>query len=400
MSPIQATSSSLPIIVNGYYGYDNLGDEAILESIIQWFATRDDVHPVVMSSNPKATADAYGVDAFPRANLWHLIRRLPGSPVILQGGGGLLQDVTSARSLAYYLSIQLAGFVTGRRVVIFAQGIGPLEGEFSPWFVGGFLSHCDLVILRDFTSYSFAQARMPVDADIRLMGDAALTLEPADPDHIDDIFLQENLDLLEKPLFAFALKGSIKDRRQITSLARAIDIAYESLDCGIALFPFHHPSDVQYAEAIRDMVKEKDYCSVVKGKYRPAEVLGLIGKCDLVVGMRLHSLVFAASRGIPFVPVSYDPKIDEFAGEFGMKPAVHTPLIGPERLVEAIEDAWEFRGRIKTRVTQGMARLRQRTMDGYNALGEYFDRLELRKLGLARTAKKRSKKKQAGSPGH
>ncbi|HDS31201.1 MAG TPA: hypothetical protein ENN67_09175, partial [Firmicutes bacterium] len=311
----------------------------------------------------------------------------------LQGGGGLLQDVTSSRSLAYYLSIQLAGFITGRRVIIFGQGIGPLEGELSPWFVGGFLSHCDLVIVRDFKSYAFAQSRMPITADVRLMADPALLLEPADQDRVDDIFLQENLDLLGKPLFACTLKGPLKDRRQITSLARAIDIACDTLDCGIALLPFHHPSDLEYAEAIHALVKDKEYCSVVKGKYSPSEMLGLIGKFDLVVGMRLHSLIFAANRAVPFVPVSYDPKIDEFAGEFGMKPAVHTPLIGPERLVEAIEDAWEFRGRIKTRITEGMTKLAKRASDGFEGLGEYFDRLNLWKLGMLREMKDRSRRK-------
>ncbi len=395
MSPISETASSLPVIINGYYGFDNLGDEAILESITQWFATRDDVHPSVMSNDPVATHDAYGVDAFPRANFWQLMRRIFASPVLLQGGGGLLQDVTSTRSLVYYLGVQLAGFVTGRKVVVFGQGIGPLEAEFSPWFVGGFLTHCDLVLLRDFRSYSFAQARLPVNAPIHLMADAALVLEPADTDTVEDIFLQENVDLLGRPLLAFAVRGSMRDRRQITALARTIDMTTGVLGGGVVLIPFHHPDDLQYAEAVWSMVDDKDACSIVKGKYRPGEVLGLIGKCDLVIGMRLHSLVFAANRGIPFVPVSYDPKVDDFASEFGMKPAVHTPLIGPERLVDAIEDAYEFRGRIKTKVTQGTSRLRKRTREGFEIMGEYLDSLRLKRLGLSKMARL-SKKRVEG----
>jgi len=221
------------------------------------------------------------------------------------------------------------------------------------------------------------------------MADAALILDSADPDRVEDIFLQENMDLVGEPLVAFCVKGPMKDRRQITAIARAIDMTTSELGGGVSLIPFHHPVDVEYAEAVKAMVQEQDSVQIIKGKYNPAEVLGLIGKCDLVVGMRLHSLIFAANRGVPFIPVSYDPKIDEFAGEFGMKPAVHVPLIGPEMLFDAIADTYEVRGRIKTRITETTGRLRERTMVGFNALGEFLDSLELKKVVMLRAKKRR-----------
>jgi L-malate glycosyltransferase len=390
MSPITSTSSSLPVLISGYYGFDNTGDEAILQSILQWFESRDDIHPVVLSADPKATFDAYGVDSIRRTSLLAILRRLFGSPVLIQGGGGLLQDSTSFKSLTYYLAIMFLGFITSRRVLAFAQGIGPLEGEFSPYLVGEFLGQCDLVCVRDFKSYAFCQSRLPLTTPLTLMADAALLLKPADPGRVEDIFLQENIDLVGKPLIGFSLKGPMKDRRQITSLARAIDMVNRNLDGGVALIPFHHPMDLEYAEAVRAMCEDKDSVAIVKGKYHPDEVLGLIGKFDLLVGMRLHSLIFAANRGVPFVPVSYDPKIDEFSGEFQIKPAVHTPLVGPEMLTEAIEETWENRGRIKAKIGQGVARLQVRTQDGFNALGRFMDSLELRRIGYRKMVKRQS----------
>ncbi|MCX6645746.1 MAG: polysaccharide pyruvyl transferase CsaB, partial [bacterium] len=371
MSPKNETSSTLPVLISGYYGFDNLGDEAILESILQWFDKRDDVHPVVLSNDPMATFDAYGVDSIRRTSLWQILKRIGGAPVILQGGGGLLQDKTSTKSLMYYLGIMLLGFVTGRRVVAFGQGIGPLDGEFSPLLVGEFLSQCDLVCVRDFKSYSFCQQRLPITANIKLMADAALLLNPADSEIVEDIFLQENIDLVGKPLVAFCVRGSRRDQVQINAIARAIDMTTSNLGGGVILIPFHLLGDFEYAEIIRKHVNDKDSVVVLKGKYRPAEMLGLIGKCDLVVGMRLHSLIFAANMGVPFVAMSYDPKIDEFAGEFGIKPAVHTPLVGPEMLFDAIADTYEQRGRIKTRITDTSKRLRDRAQSGFDALGEF-----------------------------
>ncbi len=389
MTPIKESSNSLPVLVSGYYGFDNLGDEAILEAILQWFAKRDDVHPVVLSANPKSTFDSYGVDSIPRSNLWKILGRIGGSPVLLQGGGGLLQDATSFKSLMYYLGVMLLGFIMGRKVVAFAQGIGPLDAEVSPLLVGEFLAQCDLVCVRDFRSYAFCQERLPVNAPLKLMSDAALLLQQAEADAVEDIFLQENLDMPGRPLVAFSVKGSKRDRRQIGALARAIDMTSSELGGGVALVPFHHPDDVEYAELVRSMTATPDDVMIVKGKYRPAEVLGLIAKCDLVVGMRLHSLIFAASAAVPFVAVSYDPKIDEFAGEFGMKPAVHTPLVGPEILFDAIAEAYENRGRIKTKITETTKRLRERSQSGFDALGEYLDGLQLKRIALARASKHR-----------
>ncbi|MFH1677068.1 MAG: polysaccharide pyruvyl transferase CsaB [bacterium] len=389
MAPVKPTSETYPVLVSGYYGFDNLGDEAILQSIIQWFEKRNDVHPVVLSANPRATFDAYGVDSIPRANLGRIFRRIFQCPVLIQGGGGLYQDVTSSRSLYYYLGILLLGLITGRKNISFAVGIGPLEGELSPLFTGEFLSQMDLVCVRDFKSYTFAQSRMPVNAPLKIMADAALVLEPSDPDLVEDIFLKENLDVLGRPLIAWSVKGSIKDNRQIIALARAIDMVNGSLGGGSVIVPFHHPWDFQYAEAVRGMCSDRDSVFILKERYRPSEILGLIGKCDIVVGMRLHSLIFSANRDVPFVPVSYDPKIDEFAGEFGMKPAAHVPLVGPERLSEAIEETFENKNRIKAKISQTATRLRGRTTDGFRALDEFFDSLELGRMRIRGTVRKR-----------
>lgn len=379
MSPQTASFDSFPVLISGYYGFENIGDEAILQAILQWFETRDDVYPVVLSANPRATFDMYGVDSISRSNPVSIIKRILYAPVLIQGGGGLLQDSTSFRSLAYYLGIQFIGFITGRRVVIFAQGIGPLDGELSPLLVGEFLSQCDLVCVRDFKSFGFCQARLPLNAPLHLMADAALRLKPAEPDRVEDIFLQENMDLLGKPIVGYSLKGSLKDRRQITALARAIDKVNSSLGGGAVLFPFHLPFDKEYCEAVRAMCDDKDSVIVIKGKYRPDEILGLIGRCDLISGMRLHSLIFAAQRGVPFVAISYDPKIDEFAREFGIKPAVHTPLVGPERLIDSIEEAWESRGQMRAKITSGISKLQERVDEGFRILGNFFDQLNLKK---------------------
>jgi polysaccharide pyruvyl transferase WcaK-like protein len=234
------------------------------------------------------------------------------------------------------------------------------------------------------------QSRLPVNANLHLMADTALLLEPADAETVDEIFLKENLDLVGKPLIGWSIKGSMRDKRQINALARAIDLTINAIDCGVAIFPFHHPDDLQYAETVRMLLENKDQVEIVKEVYRPRDVLGLIGKCDMVVGMRLHSLVFAANRSVPFVSVSYDPKIDEFSREFGISPAVHTPLVGPEVLVEKIEDMWELRGRMRTKVTDTMKRLRGRATDGFRALGDFVDSLQLKRLRAASKVKKLS----------
>jgi len=118
----------MKITVSGYYGFHNTGDEAIALAISRELKSRGHA-PLLLSREPDHTRRAYGCASAARMNPAALLGSLLGAQMLWSGGGGLLQDKTSARNLTYYLTLIRAAQLLRRRVVIFNQSIGPLSLE-------------------------------------------------------------------------------------------------------------------------------------------------------------------------------------------------------------------------------------------------------------------------------
>ncbi len=119
---------TLKVVISGYFGFDNAGDEAILEAMLaELRALRPDVRPVVLSGDPPATEARFDVEAVPRLSVPAVLRALRGASLFISGGGSLLQDATGWGSVPYYAGLmRLAGHM-GVPVFVYAQGIGPLR---------------------------------------------------------------------------------------------------------------------------------------------------------------------------------------------------------------------------------------------------------------------------------
>lgn len=118
------------ILVSGYYGFANSGDDALLGAIIQNMREYDpDMEITVLSKNPAETRALYGVESINRYNMFQIMSRMKKAKLLISGGGSLLQDRTSSKSLYYYLTIIRLAQTLGTKVMLYANGIGPLTRE-------------------------------------------------------------------------------------------------------------------------------------------------------------------------------------------------------------------------------------------------------------------------------
>ena len=118
------------IVVSGYYGSKNAGDEAMLAAMLEVLGDLDPkLHITVISADPEDTRKRHGVDAVSWLGLPAIIRELRQADLLISGGGSLLQNVTSRRSLYYYMGIIFLAFMAGLKVMLYAQGIGPIRGH-------------------------------------------------------------------------------------------------------------------------------------------------------------------------------------------------------------------------------------------------------------------------------
>ena len=141
------------ILLSGYYGFGNTGDEAILASTVKALRkARPELELMVLSEHPEETGSTYGVRAFHRMNPAQVLKAVNLADLVVFGGGSLLQDLTSLRSLIYYLSIIRVSHLVGKPVVVYANGIGPISSKIGRVLTRHTLSRVKAITVRDVES--------------------------------------------------------------------------------------------------------------------------------------------------------------------------------------------------------------------------------------------------------
>ena len=141
-------SSQKNIAISGYYGFENFGDEAILSVLTKELKSRE--HNVtVFSKNPALTSSKLKVNSVYTFSLKSVKNTLKNCDVLISGGGSLLQDATSLKSLFYYLFVIYTALRYKKDVIIFAQGIGPLKNPLGRLITKNLLKKCKYITVRD-----------------------------------------------------------------------------------------------------------------------------------------------------------------------------------------------------------------------------------------------------------
>jgi polysaccharide pyruvyl transferase CsaB len=331
------------VLLSGYYGFGNLGDEAILQAAVQALrAACEGVEVGVLSAAPTSTAAAYGVRAFDRRKLTGIFAAVRWADLVLSGGGGLIQDATSRNSPLYYLAILRLAQVLGRKTMVLAQGLGPLTVPRNIRALKAVFRRTEAVTLRDEASAEWLRAIGHTTPEPQVTGDLAFLLRPAADSAAASL---RRAVAADGPIIGLAVRPwheaaeGFPDR--LAALARS---AARELGARVALLPFHPGLDLPLCESIHDRAPAET--AIVPPAVRPDEALAWVGEMDVLIAMRLHALIFAASMGTPFLAVSYDPKIDAFAEAMGEAPAARADDLDAERVLERLRDLWPRRRQV------------------------------------------------------
>lgn len=298
------------IVISGYYGFGNAGDEAMLSAILEAiYKVLPYAKITVISGNPTETKRKHGVNAVPRLAPLQVFRAISECDILISGGGSLLQDITSKRSLYYYLAvISLAKFL-GKKVMLYAQGIGPLLRQSAKKSVAKVVNTVDYITVRDEISKNELLSLGVTKPTIEVTADAVLSMHPVDPT-IGKRLLKDYQLQGSKPCIGVSVR-SWKDKVSYRkTMAETLDKIVRQYDAHVVFIPMQYPDDAQESQEIADLMDEK--AIVLQQSYTTTELLSLTGIMDIVVGVRLHALVFASLMEKAVVGVSYDPKIDSF----------------------------------------------------------------------------------------
>ncbi|MGB6606865.1 MAG: polysaccharide pyruvyl transferase CsaB [Atribacterota bacterium] len=309
------------IMISGYYGFNNTGDEAILKSMVGAFKEKiPQIKITVLSQNPLQTSQNYQVKAINRLHLIDIMRCLRDTNLFISGGGGLLQDSTGKGwSILYYLGLILAAKTVKVPVMIYAQGIGPVNKQINKKLIKWILNKVDLITVRDKPSKELLENLGVVKPSIYVNSDPVFLLKKKNINNIIDRhpLIQQLINSDNRPLIGVSVreyKGNGLDSKSI--FAQAADYLVENYQAKIIFLPFKFDEDVYSSEEILSLMKNK--AEVLKIKLEPEELLSVLSRLSLLVGVRLHSIIFSSIANIPFVAFNYDPKVKYFVEDLGL----------------------------------------------------------------------------------
>ncbi|WP_305083934.1 polysaccharide pyruvyl transferase CsaB [uncultured Oscillibacter sp.] len=307
------------VVICGAYGRGNAGDDAILEAILEEMRSIDPDMPVtVISKNPRATRLSYRVRAVSRVDLPGWLGAMRRAKLYINGGGSLIQDVTSRRSLWFYLMNIRAAKWAGCKVQMYGCGIGPVTRENHRKLAAKTLNrNVDVITLRE--PDSLAELRsMGVDKpEIRLTADPALTLSPAVEEKTDSVLLRAGIPPRGRYL-CFALRPWAGFPEKAPVFGAAARYAWERYGLTPVFTAVEKGQDPAAARlAAQNLGGTPHYFLDDAGA--AGTIIGALSRMEAVVSMRLHALIFAAGQGIPLAGVVYDPKVSSFLRYIGQE---------------------------------------------------------------------------------
>ncbi|MCL2589017.1 MAG: polysaccharide pyruvyl transferase CsaB [Oscillospiraceae bacterium] len=349
------------ILISGYYGFDNAGDEAILEAFVQSVGKLAvPARVTILSKTPEETAKKHGVPAVSRFNPFAVLRAMRRTDVLVSGGGSLLQDKSSTRSIIYYLSIiRLAKFL-GKPVMLYANGIGPVAKPANRRRVRQVVSRADLITLREESSREELLSMGVTGEAIHVTADPIFLLEGAD--EAGAVTSLKAAGVPEgRPMIGLSVRTLRTGADFVAQMARFGDRLSKELGCSVVFVAMQRPYDVNVSREIIAQMTEPAY--MLGSDLSPEALIGACGKMELVVSMRLHTMLFAAKAMTPVIGLICDPKIENFSEKLDMPSGGPVEDFDPDRLLEQVREVMAERAAYRGRLTQAVAEMDQGAAD-------------------------------------
>ena len=322
-------------VICGAYGRGNAGDEAILKAILSQLRQIDEDMPFwVMSRNERETRAINKTRAMYIFNLFAFIRSLRKAEIFVNGGGSLIQDVTSSRSLYFYLFTLKAAKWCGCKIIMYGCGIGPINSVKNRRIAAGVLnSTADIITLRDSISLELLKEMKVEKPEIILAADPTVNIKKADLAKVEAAFAEEGIPIGIRKI-GFCLRNW-PDFKNPLVVGEAADYAWKTYGVTPVFLPIEIPNDISAADIVTAKMTSQYYAC--RRKHSVEEIIGMLGSMEAVVGMRLHSLVFATAGGAPVIGISYDVKVDSFIKDIGSSACIPLTSLSKDNLCREID---------------------------------------------------------------
>lgn len=324
------------IVISGYHGFANSGDEALLWAILNTIKKLSpDTSFTVLSKTPEETARDYGVKSVSRYNYFKIKNEMKNAGMLIFGGGSLLQDVTSGKSLKYYLMIIALAQKCGLKTMLYANGIGPINGKYDRRLTAKILNKVDLITLRDDKSDEELKKLNVTKPRIIITADPAFTINVKET--LTGKYFMKRAGVPDgTKVCAVSIRSWKNSADNFSSIMASLcDYMVEKYEIYPLFVPMQYPLDMDISKEV--MVKMKHPSYIINRNLTVAEMFSVLSGAEVLIGMRLHSLIYATTLEIPAMALVYDPKISAFMESLSQPNMVDVENITIEKAKETFD---------------------------------------------------------------
>lgn len=371
------------VLIAGYYGYDLIGDEAILQAMLNDLRQlSSDISFIVTSQSPEKTKVIYDVEAIPICNIGLIADVIERCDLVIVGGGGVFNEYTPWRGEklltlhpdfnVFCASLPLLAAAHGRPCMIYAVGVEPLYSDVAKEQVASAFASATLATVRDFGSLNILKS-IGVVNDVRVTADPAFRLPISNPTDID-LLVPPNIRL-SNPLLGVQLRHWHSGRWDLradptvweTEVAKALDTWLETMGGGIIFIPFQQiptwafSDDTWILKRVQERMKYHYKTYLLNGPLSPSDVSLLFSQCDIILAMRYHSVILSVANATPCVALAYSLKVRSAMERSGLNDFIlELEGLTAAQLLDVLRKCYEFRGYLRQRlkvVSEEMKRL-------------------------------------------
>lgn len=327
------------ICILAFIGSENTGDEAILYSIISKIKNPQNLIRI-FSSNSKKTKtlleDLYdkNLEIINIRNHKKVIRKIVESDILICGGGGIIQDQTSFYNLPFFLFRVLFAKMLRKKIVFYGIGVGPLYSKFSKILTKFVLNQSEVITVRDKESKKTLIDCGVKSNLVKVTADPAVSLGKISKKDAQSLLRKQGINLNKKIMVIclrqwFAIyrlipvklvkkfniqtkKDKLKYEYFIKEISDFLEYCENKLKFQLVFLPFWKERDNKVHKKVSKLIKNKDNIFILEKYYNPLEIKGIISTADFILGMRLHSIIFASTEKRNFLAINYSPKVKNY----------------------------------------------------------------------------------------
>ncbi len=361
------------LLIAGYFGFGNTGDEAILAAMLQDIRElQPDLAIVVMSGDPANTKISHQVEAIAWSDQAQIVSAIKLCDFVILGGGGLFHDywgfdqetiLTSKHNgLGFYSSIAMLASIFDKPLMLYAVGIGPLISAMGKFATRAIAERASFISVRDPQSRKELLSLGIADELIHVTSDPVFGWRTSESD-----IQIKGADIQADPVLGVALRNwdvEVNPEHWEQEIAAALDHFLNLHKQSRVIFiPFQDQAetlldDYGISARIQSLLVHSNRTNIIRESDSFSEKAALISRCDLILGMRLHALIFAIKSSVPAVGLSYDPKISLVMAQAGIKEyALDLSEITAQNLSNLLDAAYQDRRRLSLHLRKTSSRL-------------------------------------------